>query len=87
MTIPAYAKWEPRVEADATGDIKALSGTRVTVTAVTNKPVTKAELKVNGQTPAGVKLDMTAPGPGGAAVCTFYDGPDAGTARPVERWP
>jgi hypothetical protein len=68
--FPEYTRWESRVDADASGDIKALLGTRVTVTAETNRPVRTADLKINGQTPQGIRLDI-APAPGGTSVCTF----------------
>ena len=67
---PAYTRRAPETEADIPGDIRAVAGTKITVSATTNKPVKSADVWINGR-PA---KDMTAqilPGPGGTTVCKF----------------
>ncbi|MFO7897901.1 MAG: DUF4175 family protein [Planctomycetota bacterium] len=52
--FPEYTgRTEPRVERNATGPIRALAGTEVTVTATTNKAMAEAELLVDGRAVAG----------------------------------
>jgi len=46
---PAYTGRRAETVVDAPGDIRALAGTIVTIAAVTNKPVVKAELLINNQ--------------------------------------
>jgi hypothetical protein len=67
---PAYTKREPRVEPDSPGEIKAVAGTLVTVSAVANKPVQSAELQITGQAVKGSPVQIAA-GPDGATVCKF----------------
>ncbi|MCX5675820.1 MAG: DUF4175 family protein [Planctomycetota bacterium] len=67
---PAYTQREPLVEPDSQGEIKAVAGTLVTVSAVTNKPVQSAELQITGQAVKGSPVQIAA-GPDGPAVCTF----------------
>ncbi|MBM4017915.1 MAG: DUF4175 family protein [Planctomycetes bacterium] len=67
--FPAYTGLAPVIEPDSAGEIKAVAGTAVTVSAVTNKPVKSAELQINGR-PAEPKAEI-ATGPDGAAVCKF----------------
>ena len=67
---PAYTQREPRVEPDSQGEIKAVAGTLVTVSAVTNKPVQSAELQITGQPVKGSPVQI-ATGPDGEAVCKF----------------
>ena len=49
-TFPAYTRRERALDEDADGDIKAVAGTQVTVTATLNKPVVHAVLRVDGKT-------------------------------------
>jgi len=85
--FPSYARREPAVVEKAEGDIKALAGTRVTLTARTNKPMASAQLLVNGAPPVDAKgqplakTETAASGEGGPTVtCRFTLHPDlAGT--------
>jgi hypothetical protein len=67
---PAYTKREPRTEPDSAGEIKAVAGTVVTVSAVANKPVKAAQLQIGGQTSKGSRVQIAA-GTDGTTVCTF----------------
>ena len=67
---PAYTKREARVDADSAGEIKAVAGTTVTVSAVTNKPVKAAQLQIGGQPVKKSPVEITA-GPDGTTVCKF----------------
>lgn len=76
--FPRYTEREPAVIEKADGDIKALPGTVVTLTARTNKPMASAQMLVNGLAPAdpkGQPLVQTTPvseGEGApAVVCRF----------------
>jgi len=67
---PAYTKREPRTDPDSTGEIKAVAGTVVTVSAFTNKPIKAAQLQIGGQTPKGSSVEI-ADAAEGANVCKF----------------
>ena len=67
---PAYTQAPPLVEPDSPGEIKAVAGTVVTVSAVTNKPVQSAELQITGQAVKESPVQIAA-GPDGPAVCKF----------------
>ncbi|MCX5683666.1 MAG: hypothetical protein NT049_08280, partial [Planctomycetota bacterium] len=56
---PAYTKREAKIEPDSAGEIKALAGTTVTVTAVTNKPVKAAKLEIGGQPAKKSPVEIT----------------------------
>jgi hypothetical protein len=60
---PDYTGLPEAVRKDASGEIQALTGTRVTVRAPLNRPVAKAAVKIGGQEVAGVNLttDPAAP--------------------------
>ena len=68
--FPAYTGKKPVTESDSGGEIRAVAGTVVTVSAITNKAVKTADLKINGVTPPQSKVEITAT-PDGAAVCKF----------------
>ncbi|HUT35270.1 MAG TPA: DUF4175 family protein [Planctomycetota bacterium] len=53
--FPRYTRKEPVTQAKAEGDIKALPGTRVTLTARTNKPMASAQMLINGAVPSDAK--------------------------------
>ncbi|MCK4284327.1 MAG: DUF4175 family protein, partial [Candidatus Brocadiae bacterium] len=67
---PEYTQLQPRIEADATGDIAALAGTTVTVTARTNTRVGSAEMLVDGEPLSGVQTELVATGDG-TTDCVF----------------
>jgi uncharacterized protein (DUF2141 family) len=67
---PAYTKREARTEPDSAGEIKAVAGTTVTVSAVTNKPIKAAQLQISGQAAKKSPVEITT-GPDGATVCKF----------------
>jgi uncharacterized protein (DUF2141 family) len=67
---PAYTKREARTEPDSAGEIKAVAGTTVTVSAVTNKPIKSAQLQISGQAAKTSPVEITT-GPDGATVCKF----------------
>ena len=67
---PAYTKREARTEPDSAGEIKAVAGTIVTVSAVTNKPIKSAQLQISGQAAKKSPVEITT-GPDGATVCKF----------------
>ncbi|HUU92914.1 MAG TPA: hypothetical protein VM238_17110, partial [Phycisphaerae bacterium] len=67
---PAYTQRKDETKTDIPGDIRAVAGTKVTVTATTNKPVKEAEVRLNGRPAKDLALQIL-PGPGGTAVCTF----------------
>ncbi|HPD13961.1 MAG TPA: hypothetical protein PLE19_03385 [Planctomycetota bacterium] len=76
--FPQYTEREPAVVEKADGDIKALPGTVVTLTARTNKPMAAAQMLVNGLPPADpkgqplVQTTLVAQGEGAPAVlCRF----------------
>ena len=60
--FPKYAGREPVTESPANGNIRAIAGTTVKVTARTNKPMKAAELVLNGRPAAGVKPSVIAEG-------------------------
>ena len=67
---PAYTRRAPETETDIPGDIRAVAGTKVTVSATTNKPVKSADVQINGR-PAKDLTTQILPGPGGTTVCKF----------------
>jgi hypothetical protein len=67
---PAYTMREARTEPDSAGEIKAVIGTVVTVSAVTNKPVKAAQLQIGGQPAKGSPVQIAADADG-ATVCKF----------------
>ncbi len=67
---PAYTRRAPETEADIPGDIRAVAGTKVTVSATTNKPIKSADVQINGR-PAKDMTTQILPGPGGTTVCKF----------------
>ncbi len=67
---PAYTRRAPETEADIPGDIRAVAGTKVTVSATTNKPIKSADVWINGR-PAKDMTTQILPGPGGTTVCKF----------------
>ncbi|MBL7139408.1 MAG: DUF4175 family protein [Planctomycetes bacterium] len=69
-TFPAYTRREPATHENFPGDIKAVAGTQVTVTATLNKPIVQADLRVDGKTLEKTPVTIAA-GPDGAATCTF----------------
>ena len=69
-TYPAYTKRPAETKTDIPGDIKALAGTDVTVTAHMNKRVTKAALRINGREIEAQPVAI-ASGDNGASVCRF----------------
>ena len=78
---PKYAHREPLTESPAEGDLRALQGTVITLTAHTNKPMAAAELLINGQ-PAAAKAELAAKGEGApAALFRFTLTPEV-----VGRW-
>jgi len=68
--FPAYTARAPRVDRNAEGDISAVAGTVVTLTALTSAPVSSAELLINGDAswaePAGLSPDEQ-----GGTACSF----------------
>ncbi|MBM4040792.1 MAG: hypothetical protein FJ290_19990 [Planctomycetes bacterium] len=79
--FPTYTGREPEVQAKADGDIKALPGTVVTLTARTNKPMASAQMLINGSVASdakGAPLVRTEVMRGGepAVVCRFTLGPE-----------
>ncbi|HUU09480.1 MAG TPA: hypothetical protein VM431_02950, partial [Phycisphaerae bacterium] len=67
---PAYTLREPKTETDISGEIRAVAGTKVTVSATTNKPIKSAEVRLNGR-PAKDVTTQILPGAEGAGVCRF----------------
>jgi len=67
---PAYTRLEPATEEDAAGDISAVAGTNVVITARTNTVVQTAKFVVNGEEVPGVRPGLSI-GRDGASVCTF----------------
>jgi len=67
---PAYTRRSPETQTDIPGDIRAVAGTKVTVTATTNKPIKSAEVRLNGQAARDLATQIL-PGPGGTTVCKF----------------
>ena len=67
---PAYTRRAPETETDIPGDIRAVAGTKVTVSATTNKPIKSADVWINGR-PAKDLTTQILPGPGGTTVCKF----------------
>jgi len=67
---PAYIQRDPRTEEDSQGDIRGVIGTVVTVTAITNKPVTSAELEINGVPATDAPVQLAAAS-SGASACKF----------------
>ncbi len=67
---PAYTRLEPATEENAAGDISAVAGTNVVVTAKTNTVVQSAKFVVNGEEVPGVRPGLSI-AQDGASVCTF----------------
>jgi len=67
---PAYTQRPPKTETDVPGDIRAVAGTKVTVTATTNKPIKSADVRLNGRAAKGIPTQIL-PGPSGTTVCKF----------------
>jgi hypothetical protein len=67
---PAYTRLGPALEVDSPGEIKAVVGTQVTVTAVTNKPVKSADLRINGQPVPQLRIEIGTEADG-TSVCRF----------------
>lgn len=67
---PEYTQLEPRFERDATGDIAAVAGTTVTVTARTNTAVRSGELVIDGQPAPAASAELVAAA-GGTTDCVF----------------
>ena len=67
---PAYTGLKPAVEEDSKGDIRAVAGTAVTLTAVTNKQVQSAEFLVDGR-PLALAPAEIKPLAGGDSAITF----------------
>jgi len=70
FAYPAYAGLPAETRTDIPGDIKALAGTAVTVTATLNKPVTGAVLRIDGREAEQIPVRI-ATDPAGAATCEF----------------
>jgi hypothetical protein len=68
--FPAYTGKEPATDTGAIGDIRAVAGTVATVSAITNKRVKTAELRINGQ-PAPRETIQVKESPEGASLCQF----------------
>ena len=68
--FPAYTGKEPATDTGATGDIRAVAGTVATVSAITNKRIKTAELRINGQ-PAPRETIQVKESPEGASLCQF----------------
>ena len=68
--FPAYTGKEPVTDSAGAGDIRAVSGTVATVSAVTNKRIKTAELRINGQ-PAPQQSIQVKESPEGASLCQF----------------
>ena len=68
---PAYTGLKSVVEEDSKGDIRAVAGTAVTLTAVTNKAVQSAEFLVDGRPLALPPADVK-PLAGGDSAITFH---------------
>ncbi|NQT51406.1 DUF4175 family protein, partial [bacterium] len=64
---PSYTRRPPETLQATDGNIRALRGTVVTLTARTNKPVQAAELVINDEPAPGKRLDT----PPGDPVCSF----------------
>jgi hypothetical protein len=67
---PEYTGRPAETREDIAGDIQALAGTDVTVTARLNKRVTKAALRINGREIKDQPVEMT-PAEDGTTLCTF----------------
>ncbi len=67
---PAYTRLAPAIEEDAAGDISAVAGTNVVVTAKTNTSVRSAKFVVNGEEAPGVSPGLST-AQDGTTVCTF----------------
>jgi len=67
---PAYTRRPAETKTDIPGDIRALAGTDVTVTATLNKRVTKASLRINGREIKKQPVQV-ATGDDGATICRF----------------
>ncbi|MFW6108800.1 MAG: hypothetical protein ACOC8D_03190, partial [bacterium] len=64
---PTYARRPPKVETASGGNIRALRGTKVAVTATTNKPAASAEVILNGLV-SDIQPELSA---GEQPTCTF----------------
>jgi hypothetical protein len=67
---PGYTSKEAVTVEDISGDLRAVAGTKVAVSAVTNKPVKAAELRLNGQPVPTTEIRLT-PNPDGTTVLAF----------------
>ena len=67
---PAYTQRKAETKTDIPGDIRAVAGTKVTVSAMTNKPIKSAEVRLNGRRAKAMALQIL-PGPSGTTVCKF----------------
>jgi len=67
---PAYTQRKAETKTDIPGDIRAVAGTKVTVSATTNKPIKSAEVRLNGRRAKDMALQIL-PGPSGTTVCKF----------------
>jgi len=67
---PAYTLRKPETKDNIPGDIRAVAGTKVTVSATTNKPIKSAEVRLNGRPAKGMATQIL-PGPDGTSVCKF----------------
>ena len=67
---PAYTHRQPLVQQNAAGDVSAVIGTRVTVTAHVDKPVTSADLFLGEAEAPAVKGERSAADDGGT-LCSF----------------
>ena len=67
---PAYTRRKPETQTDIAGDLRAVAGTTVTVSAVMNKPVKSAELRLNGVPARKSEVQITTT-PEGETTCQF----------------
>ncbi len=68
--FPAYTRRKPETQTDIPGDLRAVAGTTVTVSAVMNKPVKSAELRLNGVPARKSEIQITT-SPEGETTCQF----------------
>jgi len=67
---PSYTRLLPRSVRASGGDISAISGTKVTVTAYANKPVAEARVFLNHAPAEQIPVSVS-PGADGVSVCTL----------------